>query len=98
MSDDLPTPRATLNARYLDVLVWCKGGCRHRAPADLQKLVDTGYGDVSLTQLRFRCSNCGSRRTDWVVIARSAIGVQPGLRRGIHPFKASGMSTRARTM
>jgi hypothetical protein len=56
--------------------VWCKGGCQHRAPADLQKLVDAGHGDVPLTQLRFRCSNCGSRRTDWVVTARSAIGVQ----------------------
>ena len=77
MSDDLPTPRTTLHARYLDVLVWCKGGCRHQAPADLQKLVDTGHGDVPLTALRFRCSNCGSRNTDWVVTARSAVAVQP---------------------
>jgi hypothetical protein len=77
VSDDLPTARTTLSARYLDVLVWCKGGCRHRAPADLQKLVDTGHGDVPLTELRFRCSQCSSRRTDWVVIARSAVGVQP---------------------
>jgi hypothetical protein len=36
--DDLPTARTTLSARYLDVLVWCKGGCRHQAPADLRRL------------------------------------------------------------
>jgi hypothetical protein len=75
--DAPPTPHTTLCARYLDVLVRCKGSCRHRAPADLQKLVDTGYGDVPLSRLRFRCSNCGNRRTDWVVTARSAISVQP---------------------
>jgi hypothetical protein len=77
VSDAPPTACTTLHARYLDVLVWCKGGRRHRAAADLQKLVDTGHGDVPLTQLRFRCSNCGSRRADWVVTSRSAISVQP---------------------
>ena len=25
----LPTPRTTLAASYVVVLVWCKGGCRH---------------------------------------------------------------------
>ena len=66
---DLPTPRTTLHARYLDVLVWCKGGCRHQAPADLQKLVDTGHGDVPLTELRFRCSNCGQLAHHWAATA-----------------------------
>jgi len=37
----LPTPRSTLRAGYLDVLVWCKA-CHRQAPADLQILVDTG--------------------------------------------------------
>ena len=66
----LPTPRTTLRARYVSLLVWCKGGCRHQADADLQKLIDAGRGDVPLTQLRFRCSNCGSDRTDFVVTSR----------------------------
>jgi hypothetical protein len=73
MTDDLPAPRTTLNARYVDVLVWCKGGCRHQAPADLQKLVDTHYGDVPLTELRFRCSRCGTDRTDFVVTSRNVV-------------------------
>ena len=38
--------------------------------ADLQKLIDTGRGDVPLTRLKFRCSNCGSDRTDVVVTSR----------------------------
>ena len=59
-----------LRAGYVCVLVWCKGGCRHQAEADLQKLVDTGRGDVPLIHLKYRCSNCGSRRTDWVVTSR----------------------------
>ena len=47
------------------VLVWCKACCR-QADADLQALVAAGRGDVPLIRLRFRCSNCGSRLTDWV--------------------------------
>ena len=71
MSDTgLPTPRSTLRSRYVRVLVWCKA-CRHEADADLQALVDAGRGDVPLIKLRFRCSNCGSRLTDWVVTAKN---------------------------
>jgi transposase-like protein len=50
--------------------VWCKGGCQHQADADLHRLVESGRGDVPLTKLRFRCSNCGSDRTDFVVTSR----------------------------
>ncbi len=66
MDTGLPTPRTTLAASYVMVLVWCKS-CRHQAQADMQKLIDTGMGDVPLTRLRFRCSNCGSSLTDFVV-------------------------------
>jgi hypothetical protein len=38
-----------------------------RADADLQRRVDEGRGDVPLRGLRFRCSNCASRLTDFVV-------------------------------
>ena len=72
----LPTPRTTLAASYVAVLVWCKS-CRHQAQANLQKMIDAGMGDVPLTQLRFRCSNCRSSLTDFVCTGRSAIGVQP---------------------
>jgi hypothetical protein len=67
MSDGLPTPRSTLR-NGLCVFVWCKA-CRHRADADLQRLVDAGRGDTPLIRLRYRCSNCrsGSQFTDWVV-------------------------------
>ena len=51
-TETLPTPRSTLEARYVTLLVWCKGGCRHQAKADLQGLVESGRGDVPLTELR----------------------------------------------
>ena len=66
----LPTPRTTLRARYATLLVWCKGGCQHQADADLQTLVESGRGDVPMIHLKFRCSNCGSDRTDFVVTSR----------------------------
>jgi uncharacterized Zn finger protein len=52
------------------VLVWCKA-CRHQADAGLQAVVNAGRGDEPLIKLRFRCSNCGSRLTDWVVTAKN---------------------------
>jgi hypothetical protein len=61
--DGLPTALSTLRGRYV-LLVWCKGGCRHQAEADLQALLESGRGDVPLTEVLFRCSNCGSDRTD----------------------------------
>ncbi len=70
----LPTPRTTLRAGYVELLVWCKGGCLHRAPADLAALIEGGKGDVPLIHLRFRCSNCGSGLTDFVVTATEATG------------------------
>ena len=62
---DLPTPRTTLR-----VLVFCNS-CRHQADADLQALVDAGRGGVPLTELRFRCSQCHTDRTDFVVTSRA---------------------------
>lgn len=70
----LPTPRTTLRSGYARVLVWCKG-CRHQANADLQRLIDAGRGDVPLIRLRFRCGQCSSRLTDYVVTVRG--GVRP---------------------
>jgi hypothetical protein len=58
------------------VLVWCKS-CRRRRDADLQSLVDAGRGDVPLVELRFRCANCRSSLTDFVVTATQATG-RPG--------------------
>ena len=76
MRDDhheLPSRRSTLRSGCVWVLVWCKS-CRHRRDADLQALVDAGRGDVPLVDLRFGCSNCGSRLTDFVVTATEATG------------------------
>jgi hypothetical protein len=72
MSDALPTARTTLRSRYVQVLVWCKA-CRHQAEANLQALVDAGRGDVPLIHLRFRCTNCGSRLTGWIVTSRDQV-------------------------
>jgi hypothetical protein len=51
------------------VLVFCNS-CRHQADADLWALVESGRGEVPLTELRFRCSQCGTDRTDFVVTSR----------------------------
>ena len=74
MSDDLPTRRSTLRSRYLALTsqVNQPGG---RRDADLQALIDAGRGDVPLIHLRFRCSNCGSGLTDFVVTATEATGL-----------------------
>jgi hypothetical protein len=67
--DAVPTPRTALRTRYVRVVVFCNS-CRHQADADLRALVLRGQGDVPLTELRFRCSNCGTARTDFVVTSR----------------------------
>jgi hypothetical protein len=60
MTDDLPTARTTLRGGYVRVLVFCKS-CRHQADADLSAIMDAGRGDLPLTELRFRCSQCRTR-------------------------------------
>ena len=62
-------PRTTLCTAYLRLLVFCNS-CRHQADADLQAIVESGRGDVPLTELQFRCSRCGTDRTDSVVTSR----------------------------
>ena len=69
---DLPTPRSTLQARYVRVLLTC-WHCRHQTDEDLQGLMDAGRGDTPLVRLRWRCSNCGSRRVDTVEIGRAHV-------------------------
>jgi uncharacterized Zn finger protein len=54
---------------YVRVRVICNS-CRHQADADLQAIVESGRGDMPLTELRFRCSQCGTYRTDCVVTSR----------------------------
>ena len=77
MADDLPTARSMLRQdAWLWLLAWCKA-CDHQAPADLQAIIDVGRGDVPLKDLRFRCTKCGSRLTDSVVMAKDALRVEP---------------------
>jgi len=70
-TDGLPTPRTALRTGYVRVLVFCNS-CHHQADADLHALVKSGQGDVPLKDLQFRCANCGSRLTDWVVMANKS--------------------------
>jgi hypothetical protein len=60
--------------------VWCKS-CHRQAPADLEALIAAGKGDVPLINLRWLCSNCGSRLTDWVCTSRYALAARPGFTR-----------------
>ena len=66
---DLPTARTTLQARHVDLRLTCRS-CRRSRNADLQALVDAGNGDVPLVQLRFRCSYCGHRSVDALVVPK----------------------------
>ena len=66
---DLPTPRATVRSRHVRVLVICNT-CNHHEGADPQAIVGEGRGDVLLSKVRFRCPQCGSARTDFVMVAR----------------------------
>ena len=51
--------------------------CRHGRAADLQAIIDAGQGDKPIKDLKFRCTKCGSRRTDFVVMGKGGVGVQP---------------------
>jgi len=64
------------NDSWLCVFVWCKA-CHHQAPADLQAIIDAGRGDVPVKDLKFRCTSCSSALTDFVIMSRDALGVQP---------------------
>jgi hypothetical protein len=63
---ELPTPRSMARTSYR-VHVWCRcaatQGCRPGS------LIAGGRGDVPLIQTRWRCGNCGSRLTDFVVVS-----------------------------
>jgi len=65
-------------------------GCKHRGPADLQAIIDAGQGDKPIKDLKFRYAKCGSRRTDFVVMSRDALGVQPWKADGAEPTGAAG--------
>ena len=73
-----PLPRygspPTLRPGYVRVLVF-SNSCRHQADADGYALVESGRGDVPLTELPFRCSQCGTDRTDFVVTSQQPAAV-----------------------
>ena len=46
MKQGLPTPRTTLRARYVALLVWCKGGCQHQAEADPYRSSSSRAGET----------------------------------------------------
>ena len=82
--DALPTARTTLRTGYVRVLVFCRS-CRYRGAADLQAIVEAGRGDVPLTELRFRCSRCGTDRTDFVVTSRDNRSRGDGVTASVSP-------------
>jgi hypothetical protein len=69
---DLPTARTTLQAQYADLQVKCRS-CMRMRNVDLQALVDAGKGDVPLIRLRFRCSYCGRRGCDALVMPKERV-------------------------
>jgi hypothetical protein len=65
MSDGLPTPHSISRTSYL-VHVRCNV-CRHAKATDLAALVDAGAGDMPWVQMKWRCDNCGSRLTEFIL-------------------------------
>ena len=65
MPDDLPTPRSISRTGYR-VHVWSKA-CRRAKDAELAALIAAGHGDAPLVQMKWRCGNCSSRLTEFVV-------------------------------
>jgi hypothetical protein len=60
---DLPIVR---DYAGIHLVVWCKA-CRHQETVAFAKLAEAGKGDAPVAQLRFRCTVCRSRLTDYVV-------------------------------
>jgi hypothetical protein len=69
---ELPTPRTTLKARYVRVLLTC-WSCKYQRDADLQALIDAGRGDTPLVELRWRCSQCHTDKVDMVVTSQATV-------------------------
>ena len=65
----LPTARTTLRARYLDLSLHCRSASA-RATRTCRSSSDAGRGDVPLIHLRFRCSYCGHRGCDALVVPK----------------------------
>jgi hypothetical protein len=70
--DELPTPRTTLAARYVRVLLTCRA-CQQQRDADLQVLIDSGRGDAPLRSLRWKCARCGYRDINMVVTSKDVV-------------------------
>jgi hypothetical protein len=73
----LPTPRTTLRAEYVRVLLASRA-CQRRRDADLQGFAEPGRGDIPLVELRWRCGKCGSARIDMVCMSKDSHAVAKG--------------------
>jgi len=71
---DAAMTAATLPAGLAMSACWSVQACR-AAGCRSASLIEAGKGDVPLLDLRFRCSNCGSGLTDFVVTAREETGL-----------------------
>ena len=61
-------PRPYLKSK-MRLVVWCKA-CRHQMEMDFWM---TRRGDAPLINLEFRCTQCRSMRTEWVVSGRDLL-------------------------
>jgi hypothetical protein len=66
---DLPTPRSTLAARYVRIVLTCRS-CLHQVDADLEALIAAGRGDTPLVELRWRC---GHRRINMICTGKDVV-------------------------
>jgi len=77
------TGGTTQRARRVTVRVTCRS-CLHEWPSKVALwqlclltntglLIDQRKGDVPLVRLRWRCTECGSRRTDMLIMPNEAV-------------------------
>ena len=64
MPDGLPTPRTTLRAGYVRVVLTCRS-CLHQRDADLEALIASGRGDVPLVSCAGSARDADTARSTW---------------------------------
>jgi len=64
--NDLPTVRDFASTSGVHLVVWCKA-CRHQETVTFGKLAEAGKGVAPVAKLKFRCTVCRSKLTDFVV-------------------------------
>lgn len=71
-------PATAHNVLKAEAVLWLMcANCDREAKADLAAIIAKGLGDVPITELKFRCSACGSVKVDPHLSSASADRFRP---------------------